>query len=99
MSIEARKTEYEAHTLWGQDYYNGFRAQLTIDIEGGVKTLEECIEIHKRLKSFGEYLWTGDIKSAYSELTNTLPNVFCTSSILESHKSSLITYISENYTW
>ena len=98
-TLQERKSEYDLHELAGKDYYNTFRAQLTLDIESNTKTLEESVEIHKRLKVVGEYLCTGDWKSAHLQLSNTLPNVFCTQEIIDTMLTDIGAYISNNYSW
>jgi hypothetical protein len=52
-TLEERKTEYLAHETAGKDYYNEFRAQLSLDIEGGTISLADAKEIHFKLKAVG----------------------------------------------
>jgi len=98
-TLEERKAEYILHESSGKDYYNSFRSQLTLDVENGDKTLEEAIEISKRLESIGDSLNTGDWKSAYKDITGVLPNIYCPQSIIDSIKTDISTYIQTNYTW
>ena len=98
-TLEERKAEYITHEINGRDFYNTFRSQLTIDIEMGTKSLESAIEIHSKFKIVGEYLLTGDWKSAYQNLAEVLANNNCPQSIIDNMKSEIGTYITTNYTW
>jgi len=98
-TLAERKAEYELHKDAGWDYYNSFRSQLTLDIEAETKTQEECLAIHARMSVVGTYLQTGDWKSAYDNIIRLAPDFYCTVDIIESVKSDIIAYITENYTW
>ena len=98
-TLEERKAEYDLHKANGLDYYNSFRSQLTIDVEQGDKTLECALEIQERLLRVGETLCTGDWKSAYNVLSNTLANKYCTKDIIDNMKTDIGNYITTNYTW
>lgn len=98
-TLEERKSEYELHKANGVDYYNTFRAQLTLDVEQGDKTLVCALEIQERLLRVGETLCTGDWKSAYNVLANTLPSPNCTKEIIDTMKTDIGNYITNNYTW
>ena len=97
-TLQQRKDEYLLHESAGKDYYNEFRSQLSLDIENGVIDLDTAKEIHFKLKLVGDYICTGDWKSAYNELNKVLPNVYCSIDLITSMKADLISYISSNYT-
>lgn len=99
MSLENRKAEYLTHEAEGKDYYNSFRSQLTLDIEAGTKTLEQAIGIHDRLAEVGCCLLTGDWKSAYNKISDTLPTPHCSKEVIDSMKADILNYITTNYSW
>ena len=98
-TLEERKAEYDTHKTNGLDFYNSFRSQLTLDVESGTKTLEGALAIQDRLLRVGECLCSGDWKSAYNVLDNTLGNQHCTKEIIDNMKTDILTYIQTNYTW
>ena len=94
-----RKSEYVAHSIAGVDYYNSFRAQLTLDVEAESKTLEQAIDIQGNLKCVGDCLLTGDWKSAYNDISSIAPTENCPQSIIDSMKADIGLYIQNNYSW
>ena len=98
-SLEARKTEYVGHESAGVDYCNAFRAQLSLDIEEGRKTLPECLEIQKVLRRVGEEIKNGDWKSGLHLISMIRPNGHCPKSIINDMTADISAYITANYSW
>ncbi len=98
-NLETRKAEYVSHESAGVDYYNAFRAQLTIDIEAGSKTLAECLEIQKVLKYVGVELRFGDWRTALYLISMVRPNRYCTKAIINDMTTDINAYITANYSW
>lgn len=98
-TLEQRKTEYDTHKTAGYDYYNGFRSQLTLDVEATTKTLEQCLIIESRFKKVSESLLNGDWKSALVHVGNVKPNVFLDQSLIDQVSTDIQNYITANYSW
>jgi len=98
-TLEERKTEYDAHKIAGQDQYNIWRAQASLDIEGGSITLDSALERERVLNQVKLDVCIGDWKTALNHLHNTLPNVHVPQSYLDALISDCQTYITNNYSW
>ena len=98
-ALDDRKLQYIKYIADGQDFYNTYRAQLTLDIENNVKTREHANILHNIFQSVGSLLNTGDWRSAYSVLCNTPSNKYIPLTELTELKAVIKAYIDANYTW
>ncbi len=98
-SLESRKTEYISHESAGIDFCNTFRAQLSLDIESGARSLGECLEIQKVLRGVGDELRNGDWKSGLHLISMIRPNGHCPKSIINDMTADINAYITSNYSW
>lgn len=98
-TLAERKAEYVNHKSEGEDFYNEFRSQLTLDVEAGTKTLEQIVEIQDKLWKVACFLMTGDWKSASRACGQVLPNASLDKATIDSLQSQINSYITTNYTW
>ena len=94
-----RQSEYVAHETAGVNFYNAFRAQLSLDIEGGIKTLPQGVAIKEKLYKVARELKDGDWKSAHYFISSLVGDDNVSDMELQALKTDIETYITENYSW
>ena len=98
-SLAERKLEYDTHKTAGYDYYNSMRAQQSLDVQAGTKTIEQVNDIYNKLDKVIRYVLQGDWKGALYQIDNVLPNVNCPQALIDQVKTDIQNYITNNYTW
>lgn len=91
------KKKYNERTKDGQEYYNGFRTDLYLDIINGTITEAEAFALEQHIKELADNLLTGNWLTAQNTNANLSLSGIYTQAMKDELQTNIDNYISANY--